>query len=479
MAPTEILLAIGAAEAGPAGYAASVDLFEHQTALFDLPLELSGSDTADLNAFLSAQSLQGLLKVGVVHRPDGRPQLRIVTDSRVGFGSARSGMDRIFVRVRPKIDTQRFLELAFLADTLPTFDLQTDVASADFGDILRWMLEIFVRSMERLIAQGGLRPTHERVNQVLRNRVRGKLQIPAFMASLAKGQPDRIACQFSALVFDNRANRLLKWALAAAGKMSRDLIPDARFDARLVALERHFGEVPLVRPSRSALEREDVLPPNQRHYAPVIRIAKMLLAGFHVDSSAGAVPSISLSADMNVIFERAFWNLTKINVASARPKPSWRMDFAAAGGTPGLFVNFEPDIFVPPSPDRAPLVVDTKWKSAVQPYQTESLIRPSTADIYQVATYAGSVLRDQSATKRCFAVLMYPSLVDCAVLDHRIKIGDFETIVVVMAWNVAQSPLQAVGKIWEYLDALRLYHQPDEVQSIEGVEAGIPVGVDA
>lgn len=477
MAPTEILLAVGAARTGPAGYAAVVDLFEHQTGVFDLPLELSGRDMSDLYAFLNAQSLQSLLKVSIIHRADGRPQLRIVTDCRVGFGSARSGMDRLFVRVRPKIDTQRFLELAFIAEALPTFDLQTEVSAADFADVLRWMLELFVRSMEEMIAKGGLRPTHERVDQVLRNRVRGKLQIPAFMVSLAKGRPDRVPCQFSALVFDNRANRLLKWALTASGKISRELVRDARMGARVTALERHFRDVPLDRPSRSTLQREDVLPPNQRHYSEAVRIAKMLLSGFHVDSAPGAIPSISLSVNMNAIFERAFWNLSKECQVSARPKPKWRIDFVAAGGVAGLSVSFEPDIYVPSSAERAPLVLDTKWKSAVQPYQTESLIRPSTSDIYQVATYAASVLRDQSLAKRCFAVLMYPALVDCTALEHRIDVGGFETIVIVMGWNVARPARQAVSEIWASLDALTSIDRSKHLLETGNIETQNAAGV--
>lgn len=468
MTPTEILLAVGAAHAGPGRYSAVVDLSEHQSSAFDLPADLSAREIADLYALLAAQSLQDLLTVSVVHRADGRPQLRIGTDCRIGFGSARCGFDRLFVRVRPKIDARRFLELAFIAGALPKFDLETEVSDADFSDVLRWMLELFVRSLEEMLGTGGLRPTHERVERVLRNRVRGKLLIPAFMANLAKGRPDRIPCQFSALVFDNPANRLLKWALAAVGKMARELDEDALVDARVTSLERHFREVPLVRPSRATLERDIILPPNQRHYADVVRISKMLLLGFHIDSSPGATPSISLSVNMYNIFERAFWILFKRHSTAAQAKPSWNLDFAAVDGAPGLSVRFEPDIYVRSSMGRAPLVVDTKWKSAVQPYQTESLIRPSTSDIYQVATYASSVLRDQSTIKRCFAALMYPSLVDCTTLEHRIAIADCETIVIVMGWNLARPPREAVADIWTYLDGLRSLDPPEAARESAG-----------
>ncbi|QEL21944.1 hypothetical protein FQV39_04645 [Bosea sp. F3-2] len=456
MAPIDVLVAAGAAQPGPPGYSAVIERFEHQTSVHDLPIDLSTREIVDLYAALNAQSLQGIIKVSIVHRSDGRPQLRIVTDRRVGFGSVGRGADRLFVRVRPKIDTQRFLELAFIAGVLPKFDLQTDVSVADFADVLRWMLELFVGSMEKMIATGGLRPTHERVNRVLSNRIRGKLSIPGFMASLAKGRPDQIPCEFSALVLDNAANRLLKWALAATTKMSRELHDDALVQARLALIERHFRDVSLVRPSRTSLERDTVLPPNQRHYAGVVRIAKMLLLNFHVDSSPGFLPSLSLSMNMHEIYERSFWNLVARHETDAHSKPAWRLGFNPLEGRASqLSVQFEPDIFVRGSTGRHPMVIDTKWKNAVQPYQTESMVRPSTSDIYQVATYASTVLRDQSTTKKCLAVLMYPSLVDCTPMEHRIAVGDFETVIVVMGWNVSRPPHEEIKAIWARLESLR------------------------
>jgi 5-methylcytosine-specific restriction endonuclease McrBC regulatory subunit McrC len=238
--------------------------------------------------------------------------------------------------------------------------------------------------------------------------------------------------------------------------MSRDLDDNAVIQARIALIERRFRDVSLVRPTRAALERDTVLPPNQRHYADVVRIAKMLLLKFHVDSSPGFLPSLSLSMNMHDNYERAFWKLFERHEANAQAKPAWRLEFSPlAGRTSGLSVQFEPDIFVRASPGRHPMVIDTKWKSAVQPYQTESLIRPSTSDIYQVATYASTVLRGQTATKRCLAVLMYPSLVDCTTLEHRISVGDFETVVVVMGWNVSLPPQDAILAIWTRLDSLR------------------------
>lgn len=478
MAPNDVLLTVGAARPGPSGYSAVVDLFEHQTSVHDLPIDLSARQIVDLYAALNAESLQRLFKVSIVHRSDGRPQLRIDTDRRVGFGSAGRGADRLFVRVRPKIDTRRFLELALIADVLPRFDFQTSVSVADFADILRWMLELFVGSMERMIARGGLRPTHERVNRVLTNRVRGKMSIPGFMTSLAKGRPDRIPCEFSALVLDNAVNRILKWGLAAATKISRDLQDDALVRTRIASIERHFRDVPLVRPTRATLERNTVLPPNQRHCADAIRIAKMLLLNLHVDSSPGLVPSLSLAMNMHEIYERSFWKLFARHEPGAQAKPAWRLEFTSVGTrSSGLSVQFQPDIFVRASVGRHPLVIDTKWKSAVQPYQTESLIRPSTSDIYQVATYASTVLRDQSATKKCLAVLLYPSLVDCRTMRHRIAIGDFETLVVVMGWNVSRPPHEEIQAIWTRLESLRSTESAPVVSPISD-HLALPAGAD-
>jgi 5-methylcytosine-specific restriction endonuclease McrBC regulatory subunit McrC len=457
MAPTDVLIAAGAAQPGTLSYSAVIDRFEHQTSVHDLPIGLSTREIVDLYAALNARSLQGIIKVSIVHRSDGRPQLRIVTDGRVGFGSAGRGSDRLFVRVRPKIDTQRFLELASIAGVLPKFDLQTSVSVANFADILRWMLELFVGSMEKMVATGGLRPTHERVNRTLSNRIRGKLSVPGFMANLAKGRPDRIPCEFSALVLDNGTNRLLKWAIAATSKMSRELGNDPIVSARLALLDRHFRDVSLVQPSRAFLERDTVLPPNQRHYADVVRIARMLLLNFHVDSSPGLVPSLSLSVNMHEIYERSFWNLVARLETDACSKPAWGLGFAPlGGGASQLSVRFEPDIFVRGSTARHPMVIDTKWKSAVQPYQTESIVRPSTSDIFQIATYATTVLRDQSAAKKCIAVLMYPSLVECSSMEHRIAVGDSEAVIVVMGWNVSRPPHEEIRAIWARLETIRL-----------------------
>lgn len=463
MTPSAILLSAGAATVTSASYSAVIDLFEHQTSIHDLPPDLSAKEIKDLYVALNARSLQDLLQVTIAHRADGRPQLRLVTDRRVGFGASGSSTDRLFVRVRPKIDTRRFLELAFIADVLPRFDIPIHASSDNFADVLTWMLKLFLGTLEKTIASGGLRPTHERVNQVLRNRLRGKLQVPAFIASLAKGRPDRVPCQFSALVLDNSANRLLKWALEAAAKMSRDLDDDGVVRARAALLERHFREVSLVRPSRVVLMRETVLPPNQRHYADVLRVAKLLLASFHVDTSPGEVPSLSLSMNMHHVYERAFWKLFSRHAADAQAKPAWLLEFSSiADHATMLPIQLEPDVFVPASMGRLPLVVDTKWKHAIQSYQTDSLARPSTADIYQVASYACTVLRNQHESKKCVAVLMYPSLVDCVSLKHRIAIGDFEIIIVVAGWNVSRPPHEAIAEMWDMLDTFRSI-DPDDM----------------
>lgn len=481
MTPTEILVGIGAAQAKVFGYAAVVDISEHESLVFDMPRTISTKEIVNLYEVLNAPALLSLLKASVTYRSDGMPQLRLVTNSRVGFSSVRVGPDDFFVRVRPKVESQRFLELSFWAGTLPNFKSQTDVATEDFANILEWMLEMFMSAMEVMLVKGGVRSTHERVERVLRNRVRGKLMIPGFMGSLAKGRPDQIPCQFSELTIDNSANRLLRWALSAVGKLARELVRNNSISARTALIDRHFRDVSIARPAKRSLERGTFLPPNQRHYADVIRIAKMLLLGFQIDSSPGATPSLSFSVNMNDVFEKSFLNLSRIYQPGVQAKPAWIVDFHEHGQQDTrLSVQFEPDIYVNSSPGQDPIVIDTKWKSAAKYYQDTYFIKPNTSDIYQIATYAYSVLRDQSKTKRCIGVLMYPSLTDCAQLIHRIHIGGFEVLVVIMSWNVSLSPSVAVEAIWTFLSSLRTadgnHEILDHVTNLRQISASVDRG---
>lgn len=465
MNPLECLIAVGAAVPGEPPYAALVDVPEHFSASYKLRADASTDSVRELAAVFEEPSIKALVTASLIVRRDGSVWLTISTSSRVGFASAERAGAKLFVRVRPKVPTERLLELAAIAERLPPWNEEVTIGTDDVSVLIAWMLHSFASSLEKLARVGGFRPTHERVSDTLQGRVRGKLVLPRFAANLARGRPDRLPCEYSALRLDNEANRILRWALHVASALTKELPELAHMELRWRRLERHLEGVSLVRPSTAIVERGPLLPPNLRHYADCMQLARMLLKGAYLDARAGAAAAACVALDMNDLYETCFWKLIKFCEGSAVRKPTWHLKFnTAESGALVKRLSMEPDIFVPETEVSRAVIIDTKWKHSIShvgaddfrfPGVERVLVRPRTSDIYQASTYALDFLRRGSLHDSCLTVLAYPCLSDVPDYAHRIQVGGTTIEIRIIGWNVSKPLCTSIQETWGRLDSER------------------------
>jgi hypothetical protein len=459
-----LLLSSHAAAPAEAPYSATIELSEHQARVVNIG-KPSGSTLAELTELLGHPATRALVSSQIVLTEDGDFQLNLSTDSTVGFAAVGQPRSRIFVRVRPKVPTQRLLELAQIAGRLPPWKNAVDIGEDDVSVLLLWTLSAFADSLNNVLAMGGVRSTHERRVAELRGKVRGKLLIPAFAANLSRGRPDRLPCRFASLDADNEPNRLLRWAIHVAQKLCGELPGASALGHTFRQHEARFSAVSLVRPSTSAIQNGMSLPPNLRHYQPCIAVARMLLKGAYLDAKAGSAAATCVALDMNELYEAAFSVLIKECAPSVVAKPKWSLDLRTSGD--GVLVKqlgLRPDIFVPGEIGKSAVLIDTKWKHALAKYPSDVLeldgsekllVRPKTSDVYQATTYAIDLLRRGSTDTNCVTALVYPALGEAPDLSHEILLGSHSIMVRFLGWDVTRPPRESIADVWARLDAAR------------------------
>lgn len=443
MTPAELLTEIGAATTGEGQYSATLSFGEHQKYIFEIPENCSDELLGMLFAELSEEVAPKLMQFEYVLGRKGKRFLSIKTTSIVGFSSVLMAGELIFLRVTPKIPTERLLQLAIVAGRLPPWRADTHVGTNDVVSIFEWTVRGFIDAAEALVRGAGIRSSHILSQETLQSRVKGKVIISDFVSNLAKGRPDRIKCEFSKLKLDNRHNRVLKWALHLSKILSQqfcfsDLLP------RLNRLDLSFKDVALSKPQAHDLEQSANLPPNMRHYSAALEIARLLIRGAKLDATIGPTPVASVVLDMNDLYEEAFWRLFKRVENRAKRKPPWKLWLKRRGDAlPIKALRCEPDVFVPQSDHERAIIIDTKWKDAARSKSTpfdgpgfsSSLIKPQTSDIYQVATYGLAYMRDADL-QSCVSVLVYPAIQATPVLEHKIQLGPLDLTIVFVAWNI-------------------------------------------
>ena len=462
----DFLCGASVATPGPAPYDASISLQEHQNVHVPAPIPELATLSDDVRATFGVAQRRGLVSVSVTNEASGLAGVRIVTESTVGFTSLTdiSGR-RVFLEVRPKVKTQRLLELAVLADVLPPWHPERDLfVGGSHSPLLEWTLRAFVSSLHEMFSGGGLRKTHLRVTRDLPSRLRGRVIVPRLARNLMRGRPDLVPCEFPSLEIDNDQNRLLRWAITVGYSAASALPGTGSLRNQLRAAESHFAGVSLVRPRRASREH-GALPQSLRHYRRPLRLAQLITDGTLLDGRPGEINAMSVALDMNDLYERAFHRGLRDFESSVVSKPIWKLQVSkatATGYTPVKKTRMLPDVYVKPAEDRLPVVIDTKWKDtlsvtgdaeALVDTSETKMVKVRSSDIYQAVAYSVECIRrlGPSAPQRCVAALVYPTLAKVSPLKLDFDVAEANIVVWLLGWDLSEPVTQGIEGIWTHL----------------------------
>lgn len=452
----------------PNGEQLVLELEEHQARACLLPASIAGEYYAAALDLLSQAIGAGFVSVQIRQRKSSQTFLEIRAASVVGFMTSRSAAGvGIFVQVRPKISTWRLIELSVMAEMLPPWASDgTSVSTGLHDSLLEWTLRAFLEELRRLLSLGGLRQTHERVRANLVNSLKGRLLVAPWLRNASRGSPQIIPSEFPSLDLDNENNQILKWVLKVALVVARDILNIQVLVDDISKLERHFYGVS-TRKFASAAACSKAIPPNMRHYEAALRAARFVLDSAKLGGKAGDIDSMSLLLDMNRVYEAAFFNGLRKVVPRAARQASWPMNFVVPNSySSGIrhSVRMRPDIWIEPFGSELPIVIDTKWKRAL--YEGEavsdlvgqgdtSIVNISSSDIYQAIAYGAEAIarrtRSGSIKDGCITALLYPALTDLPLMVHDIKMGDSRISLLLVAWNVSESPMVGIKGVWSML----------------------------
>jgi 5-methylcytosine-specific restriction endonuclease McrBC regulatory subunit McrC len=459
----------GVFHAAPDPYDGLLELSEHETRTFAVVGLDQGDVVPSVHALFEPAVRENLLSVAFRMDPTGTHLLSIKAGSTVGFTSLTTPAGkRLFVRIRPKVSTPRVLELTQLSGKLPRWrrgDVQ--VAAEEEAPVIEWTLRAFEDAVQQLLAQGGLRSSHERVRADLRNRLRGRVLVARLASNLARGRPDLVPCEFPSLEVDNAPNRFLRWALRVA-VVASEAAGLASLVRRFRIMDTHFAAVTLAEPRTGAITTE-TLPANMRHYKEALDLASFVVENIHLAGSPGHSPAVTVAVDMDRVFESAFFRGIRALEASAQPQTIWEMPLTIGeGGTGGSVARrarMKPDVWIPGTRGRLPIVADTKWKDVLADVATDDLllgedetrtIRLRNPDLYQIVTYAFECIRRVGRPNEragCVAALVYPSLEDVPEFGTILNLGGARVDVRFLAWNLSKPATEGVRDVWTRLAA--------------------------
>ncbi|MGG7607420.1 5-methylcytosine restriction system specificity protein McrC [Massilia sp. BKSP1R2A-1] len=451
-----------------------LDLAEHETRTAEIDPECPHSVLEEVFEVLSGAMEAGLISAETRRPPGERTCLVIEATSIVGVVSSLlpDGM-RLFARVRPKVGTARMLELAVLAKMMPDWNGGVFVSESVEDALLEWTIGAFDHALHVLLARGGLRNTHERVNATLVNKVTGRLLVVPWLRNVSRGRPHLVPCEFPSLEFDNPVNRFLRWAIYVGITVARTVTRSDRLVERLEKRDRQFAGARLVRPP-SPWPDPHALPANLRHYAQAVTLARLVLNNIRVGVNAGRVEGTSISLDMNKVYERAFCNCIQTLHPEAYKQDEWsvpllRQSRDGSGAEVAKTMTMIPDIWIDGDQERFPIVMDTKWKQVFR--KSEAVVanelsatgpvRLRPEDLYQATAYALETLHRRPSYGNeditgCLAALIYPTTAVVSDLGREIRVGNARIIIQLVGWNVTVPAENEVREIWSRLTRLAL-----------------------
>ena len=293
--------------------------------------------------------------------------------------------NNLLVRVSPKVPVGnlfRMLEIAYNLQSFRLFDGDIEIESLE--DVYERIVSILVRRVLDRARKGLYRNYISEADDL--TYMRGRIELVGTVLNSMRGIP-RIKCHYEEQSADIDDNRILMWTL---NQVQRQALRHERGRIELDRARRALnGTVTLMQNSG-----EDCL--NRLYhrlnydYAPMHGLCRFILeqTGPHIESGDQAF--IPFELNMPQLFETFVAEWLRIN---SPPGLSIRCQHKARLDS-NLDMNIHVDILLCDDGSRRPIaVLDTKYKANV---------KPSDADIYQIAFYARELHVDR-------AILVYPS----------------------------------------------------------------------
>lgn len=464
-------------------YDGLLDLVEHERREIELGRSPSAAEMEGVRGLLrlmAGPQSNSLLSISVTSDVSSDFKMTLKASEVVGFTSASDGDLRIFVQVRPKVETSRMIELAGWAGMLPPWSaVGVQIGEDEDSSWLEGTLRAFDDAVSGLIEGGGLRSTHERVRADLRNRVRGRVLLGPLVRNFGRGFPDLIPCEFPSLEMDNPVNRILRWAVHLAALAAADLPAVHDLTDRFRAAQQNFAGVTLIRPRPGSIPTRESLSPGMRHYHRALHVARLLIDSIHLDAKPGETATVTMAINMNDVYERAFLALLHDFVPAAVGHEQWPIELSPPGKNVIRRTKMEPDVWIAGDQSRLPVVIDTKWKDVLSnvapddllvPDEETKTIRLRSTDLYQIVAYALECVRrmpPEEATRGCVAALVYPTLTELPDFGLKYDMGEAGLDIRFVAWNLRRPLQESIEDLWGRL----------RTAAEEGAAAIEPVGV--
>lgn len=302
-------------------------------------------------------------------------------------------LPKVFPHQTPEQQRTTLIEMLDTAGDIEGLGTQ----QASLGISNHRLLDIFIRHFLELLEvqlQQGLLRDYRDVEDTL-DQVRGRIDlIRQQRENLFK--PQRLACRFNELVVDIPVNRLLHTALLCITNQASS--PALR--QHIQNMRMRFAGIGVIHKG-DHLPRADDLNRMQWRYARVVELARLFIDGQYLDARTGQQQVYSLLFDMNRLFERYTARRLRplvrqqgLTLMEQGPK---RYLATERNGKDRLLMR--PDICLLDRFGRPEAILDTKWKLLSAKSSVISSL--SSADLYQVSTYAAAYHCDQ-------VMLLYP-----------------------------------------------------------------------
>lgn len=368
--------------------------------------------------------------------------------------------------------------------------MTTHVDAGGDHTLLAELIREFDLRLGKLERLGGLRRGHEQRRETLRASVRGRVDVTRWVTNLTRGRPELVPCTFSDLRLDNLANRTLRWAwelLRHAGSS------DIRAWDELSALDTRARSIELPRVAIAPVLADELpslqfLPPSFDHY----RISKALDLASFVIRNARTRPGQSLELQafsvtevIHNLFEDAFqsfvakrvgmqtsdigqveWDLRVVRelVPGTEPQPRDPSNKAKL---------FRLDLFLPLAKATRPIIVDLKWKMALDSGSDDSEeepdlrsidlegVRVANADLFQLVAYmqAYRARTGGKVDELPVGFLVFPVGRESTTRSFRLEIlrpvgGEWVGLDVwLLPWNVSR-PREGVAGAWREIERI-------------------------
>lgn len=204
-------------------------------------------------------------------------------------------VDGVELLIRPKIKPENLFLL--LEAGLPEQAWRSEAFEyATTFDLLSSVIAFFARTVETTLARGVLRSYRTEREAVV--ALRGRLDLRGQLARPGVLTP--VPCEFDNFTADNRENRYLRAAVRLAARVPTVHPADrGRLMQQLVALEE-VSDVIVPADDLDGI----VMSRLNAHYAPALRLARLVLANLTLMDRRGGTAASSFMVDMNDLFQR-------------------------------------------------------------------------------------------------------------------------------------------------------------------------------